>query len=349
MPGFTQRSMAVAVSAASLLVLALSGCGEKSEIAAVEDKVQVPAKTTERAPATEAVRGTYAELAVRKGGTLGEDGKLSGGEYVPVTTMQLPSDHQIGNRLFKYEGPGWESEQVAYRLYFDERAAIDIFGKTKPQLVLPQVGQDGTDYHALADWGMDVLKVGPSLGIGGVGLWHEGKLEGVRQFAGASLDVFNEATASGVHLHYRGWIAADTERDLEMTLSIAPGSRLTQVLAQSEAPVETWATGIVRHGLEPLVSTDTNQQWGYLATWGEQSLANDNLGMAIFFRNADLQNITDDAHNHLVLLKGGDRARYQFAAVWRDDDIQTREQFIAYLEQTSAALGEDAAFVQASE
>ena len=338
-----------AALAAAVTLISMSGCTDNrnSQPAAQSEPAQALQLDASSGPeqadpiADVGVAGAYAELAVRRGGVSGEDGKLQGGEYVPVDFMQLPDDHQIGNRLFKYEGPGWESEQVAYRLYFDERAAIDIFGKTKPQLVLPEVGQDGTDYHALADWGMDVLKVGPSLGIGGVGVWHEGKLEGVRQFTGASVNVFNEVESSGVRLQYRGWKSADTERDLEMTLRIAPGSRLTRVHTKTEVPAETWATGIVRHGLEPLISGKESGEWGYLATWGAQSLADDNLGMAIFFRNEDLQQITNDEYNHLVLLKGGREAEYQFAAVWRDGDVQSREQFVAYLDATAQALAAD--------
>ncbi|WGL15771.1 DUF4861 family protein [Microbulbifer bruguierae] len=346
---FTQKAVLVATAT----LISISGCADNSDSQAAAHSEPVPVQiaaqsassTSTYGTAPGAAIGTYAELAVRRGGVPGEDGKLQGGEYVPVEFMQLPDDHQIGNRLFKYEGPGWESEQVAYRLYFDERAAIDIFGKTKPQLVLPQVGQDGTDYHALADWGMDVLKVGPSLGIGGVGVWHQGKLEGVRQFASASVSVFNEADASGVQLQYSGWKAAGGERDLEMTLRIAPGSRLTQVHTKMETPAETWATGIVRHGLEPLVSAHDSGEWGYLATWGAQSLAGDNLGMAIFFRNEDLQQITDDEYNHLVLLNGGSEVQYQFAAVWRDENVQNREQFVAYLNATALALSKSNAVV----
>ncbi|WP_160151564.1 DUF4861 family protein [Microbulbifer sp. ALW1] len=332
-----------AALAAVVTLVSISGCTDSSNsqpAAQAEAAAQSAPSAAKHDDADMGIKvtGAYAELAVRRGGVPGEDGKLQGGEYVPVEFMQLPDDHQIGNRLFKYEGPGWESEQVAYRLYFDERAAIDIFGKTKPQLVLPEVGQDGTDYHALSDWGMDVLKVGPSLGLGGVGVWHKGKLEGVRQFAGASVNVSNETEASAVRVQYTGWKSAGGERNLDMTLRIKPGSRLTQVHTKTEIPAESWATGIVRHGLEPLVSMPANSGWGYLATWGVQSLADDNLGMAIFFRNADLQQITDDEYNHLVLLKGGTEAQYQFAAVWRDEDVQSREQFVAYLDATAQAL-----------
>ena len=36
----------------------------------------------------------------------------------------------------KYEGPGWESETTAWRIYFDKRNAIDLFGKRQPGLYL---------------------------------------------------------------------------------------------------------------------------------------------------------------------------------------------------------------------
>ena len=35
-----------------------------------------------------------------------------------------------------YEGPGWESEETAWRIYFDKRNAIDLFGKRRPGLYL---------------------------------------------------------------------------------------------------------------------------------------------------------------------------------------------------------------------
>jgi hypothetical protein len=65
------------------------------------------------------------------------------------------------------EGPAWENDRVAFRLYFDTRNAKDVFGKIEPQMVLDSVGANhNNSYHALADWGMDVLHVGKSLGAG---------------------------------------------------------------------------------------------------------------------------------------------------------------------------------------
>ncbi|ANH79716.1 DUF4861 domain-containing protein [Niabella ginsenosidivorans] len=69
------------------------------------------------------------------------------------------------------EGPAWENDKVGFRKYFDTRNANDIWGKRVPQMVLDEVGADPSKiYHNLADWGMDILKVGKSLGAGALAL-----------------------------------------------------------------------------------------------------------------------------------------------------------------------------------
>lgn len=71
--------------------------------------------------------------------------------------------------VYQMEGPAWENDKVGFRNYFDFRNGMDIFGKTSPEMVLDGVGL-GDNYHELADWGMDVLKVGNSLGAGSFGV-----------------------------------------------------------------------------------------------------------------------------------------------------------------------------------
>jgi hypothetical protein len=70
------------------------------------------------------------------------------------------------------EGPAWENDKVAFRLYFDTRNAKDVFGKTVPGMVLDSVGANhNNSYHAPGNWGMDVLHVGKSLGAGGLAFY----------------------------------------------------------------------------------------------------------------------------------------------------------------------------------
>ena len=79
------------------------------------------------------------------------------------------SQHRLPDWLT--EGPAWENDKVAYRLYFDTRNDKDIYGKTTAKMVMDEVGVNpDKSYHELADWGMDILKVGNSLGAGALAI-----------------------------------------------------------------------------------------------------------------------------------------------------------------------------------
>jgi hypothetical protein len=83
------------------------------------------------------------------------------------TPQQQPPRYQM-------EGPGWENDKVAFRNYFDSRNGMDIFGKTTSKMILDSVDGSYRDYHKMCPWGMDVLKVGSSLGAGAFALMERG-------------------------------------------------------------------------------------------------------------------------------------------------------------------------------
>jgi len=69
------------------------------------------------------------------------------------------------------EGPAWENDKVAFRLYFDVRNNKDIYGKTTAKMMMDTVGVDyKNSYHDLSSWGMDILHVVNSLGAGALAL-----------------------------------------------------------------------------------------------------------------------------------------------------------------------------------
>ena len=81
----------------------------------------------------------------------------------------------FASKIYQMEGPGWENDKVGFRNYFDFRNGMDIFGKKTTDMILDGVGL-GVSYHEMNDWGMDILKVGNSLGAGSVGVEYMGKL-----------------------------------------------------------------------------------------------------------------------------------------------------------------------------
>jgi hypothetical protein len=73
----------------------------------------------------------------------------------------------------------WENDKIGFRNYFDCRNVKDLFGKRMPEMIIdkihtPELG----DYHKLADWGMDVLHCGSSLGSGGIALLKDDSFSG---------------------------------------------------------------------------------------------------------------------------------------------------------------------------
>jgi len=286
---------------------------------------------------------TYAELGVRVGGQHDNKEILKGGQYVPVTHYQLPTDHTIGNKLMKYEGLGWESESVAYRYYYDNRGAIDVFGKQKHALALSEVGLDGSNYHTLEDWGMDVLKVNNSVGIGAPAGVIDNKLIKVTDFSSSHVNIQNTALFSQIDLFHTQWKISNTTTDLHTRFRIFPSSGLTEVSTTTSQPIDIWGTGIVNHQVQQLESDD-NETWCYLASFGEQSLNKDLLGLAIFYKCKDKRKTITDKDNIAVHLTPnslmGNGTHYKFSAKWQaepngPDSIQA---FTQYLNSTLTLL-----------
>lgn len=284
---------------------------------------------------------TQAEISHKTGGHW-EGREYLEGTFKNVDQLNVPPEHTDHSWFIRYEGPGWESDLVGYRFYLDWRNATDIFGKKTKDMVLSQVGQDGFDsYHEPADWGQDVLKVGKSLGVGAIGTWidkHALRVEETDSLA--CTIVQNGNLESLIRTTYHGWKVGDVTTDLTADLSIHAGSRLTKCQLRLSQPLDNLCTGIVKLKNSEVL-TGEQGAWGYLATWGAQSLAEDNLGMAVLYRKKDLIEMTEDQFSHVITLRPDNRElKYYFLAAWEQEPqgIQTKAAFLAYLDQVLLEL-----------
>ncbi|MDZ7607374.1 MAG: DUF4861 family protein [Cyclobacteriaceae bacterium] len=138
--------------------------------------------------------------------------------FIPINEHTRPADHvaQSTPYLYQFEGPGWENDVVAFRTYFDSRNGKDIYGKLTKRMVLDSVGLPGTNYHNLAEWGMDVLKVGQTLGAGSLAMQVEDSLYRLGPTREAHFRlVANGPVRSIIELIYDGWKVAGEEYKLE--------------------------------------------------------------------------------------------------------------------------------------
>ena len=212
---------------------------------------------------------TQAELSHKFDGKF-ENRKYIGGKFKNVNYLRVPSEHTDHSFFIRYEGPGWESDKVGYRYYLDWRNATDIFGKKIPDMVLQNVGQDGYDsYHEMADWGMDILKVGESLGIGTIAMWHDNKANRVALTDSITCQITaNGSIYSQIETKYFGWKIDENKFDLTSNLSITAGSRKTKHSISITSNPKNLCTGIVKHDDAKIIKgVESNNGWNYFATF----------------------------------------------------------------------------------
>lgn len=297
---------------------------------------------------------TQAELSHKVGGAWrprAKDPKLFeyvGGTFQNVLTLTPPPEHTDHSNFIRYEGPGIESDRVAYRIYLDWRNGFDIFGKKVTTPVLQGIGLDGFEsYHHMSDWGMDILKVGLSLGTGGFGFWNESeqRVELVSKVEGWNARVIrNGDLSSALQIAYRNWQVESTRTDVEANFAMTGGSRLvhTELALTEELP--NLAVGLVKHpGVELLSGPKDGPgtAFTYLGTWGRQALSEDHLGMAVLVRLGQLdRQVSDDANAALVMKPQARALEYYFLAAWQGepDGIANKEDFVRYLEQEAEKL-----------
>ena len=314
-----------------------------------EKKKEIPA--SENAEENEAVAtpdyDTYAEISIKEGGEW-KGREYEGGTFKNVDSVQLPASHTDHSYYIRYEGPGWENSNVAYRLYLDWRNAIDIFGKKVDTLVLPYVGQDGFDsYHEEAPWGLDILKAGKSLGIGGFGRYMNDSVAHFRNVSSTIAEVKNTENSSAVELTYKDWETGEETIDLNAVLSIYPEGRYTKAELTPSQEIEGLATGIVKSEGIPLIKKERPEgEWAYIATYGAQTLVNDEdkLGMAIFYKTDEVQEQVEGPDDHLVVFEPtAETVTYYFLGAWdqEKDGIQDKETFIADLDSKLETLDQN--------
>lgn len=289
---------------------------------------------------------TQAELSVKEGGTWewitkkngNSQYEYKGGEFKNIEYLKVPSNHTDHSFFIRYEGPGWESDKVAYRFYLDWRNATDIFGKKVTENVLQNVGLDSFDsYHEPSAWGQDVFKVGNSLGIGSLGYWDGTKAVRVEKTDSVDCRITgNGLLRSEITTNYFGWQTGEDKIDVESKLSIDAGTRLTLHKVTSPKILPLLCTGIIKHeGIEAVNNFDDSAaQWVYLSTYGNQSLANDSLGLGIVVNRKYVKQIANDELNHVIVMAPIDNAvEYYFLAAWQQekDGITNSADFSHYM------------------
>ena len=261
--------------------------------------------------------------------------------YGETATMQrLRTDYPTRTAAkftTKFEGLAWESEVNAWRIYFDKRNAIDIFGKRRPGLYLEMFGAPEYVYHRESPLGRDIYRIGDALGIGAVAALVDGKLVKVSDVAERKWRIISAGPVRViVEVSYKGWKVSGREVNLVSRMTQWAGKHGFEHRITAEgANGLTLVTGVARHpGLKEEVFQPTLTEPALARLWwGPQveeegppataihNLPNQNLGLAIIAAGADSKVPGDDSLNLLVqpqFTKG--QANWYVLGVWDQEN-----------------------------
>jgi hypothetical protein len=249
--------------------------------------------------------------------------------------------------VYQMEGPAWENDRVGFRNYFDPRSGMDIFGKTAEEMALDGAGIRGQNYHELDNWGMDILKVGRSLGAGSIGLKVKDSLVRIGPDSeGGFKRIFEGPVRSRLRFTYDEMEISGNTYQVIHDITIWPGEYgyKGKVTVNGLKGDEQLIVGMVNKGVDSLTVYEPNNQYISLITHDKQAIENEYLGMGLLLEQSDFvasgkapissQKATGIVDTYYALMDLSNQpVSYKFYAGWElsDPKFSEREGFIDYV------------------
>ena len=277
--------------------------------------------------------------------------KMEDNSYQELSQEIRPVDHTKASPTVNYqmEGPAWENDKVAFRMYFDPRNGFDIFGKTSREMVLDQVGISG-NYHELQDWGMDILKVNNSLGAGALALQWQDSLYRLAETDEAYFKVITEGPVRSIlELNYKNWKIKDVSLELNQKIIIEAGKYYysSEITTDNLPENSGLGTGIVNIYSDTIYE-DTAEEMKIMATHAPQAFNGEYLGMAIMAKQNQFRSVQKTPEKGpgitqtyvMVFNSNSHPVKFHFFAGWElsDPEFANKDSFIKKVEDAAKQL-----------
>ncbi|MGL4993732.1 MAG: DUF4861 family protein [Bacteroidales bacterium] len=225
-----------------------------------------------------------------------------------------------------HHGPAFESELIAYRLYFDRKQTVDVYGKTNKQLELNESLWYPTDEQLERGFGDDILRVSGSVGVGTLKGWDEKKKRAIHiePVTNRTATVLSKGPLRTiVDMSVEGWSYMGQTVSLNSRYTLYAGDRVVKVShkVESQDPSKlVFTTGVQKIG----ESQTYSDHRGVNAVWGRDWPVNDTIkyakqsvGLAVSIPSEFLHSEVEDRSNYLYkLIPNSDgELNYYFAAV----------------------------------
>lgn len=226
--------------------------------------------------------------------------------HAPINSISTPTG-DLYNYLH-HHGPAFESELVAYRIYFDRKQTVDIYGKFNKGFEIAPSGWYPNDEQLAQGFGDDVLRVSGSCGVGTLKGWDAKKKKAIH------IDPVTNRRAgivaygpirTIVDIAVEGWQYGNSNLDMTCRYTLYAGHRDAQVDVYFSRPLgdEIFCTGV--QDIKGSQSMSDHQ--GLIACWGTDWPVNDTIKYA-----KETVGIATCLPSHIVVSEQKDKANYLY-------------------------------------
>ena len=262
------------------------------------------------------------------------------GEHVPVTAVTIPGTSNIYNQMH-HHGPAIESELTAYRLYFDEKQTVDIYGKFKKGFEIEASGWYPNDEQLAKGFGDDVLRVGSSCGQGAFKGWNGNEATHISPVKTRTARVLAYGPVRAIiEMEVKGWEYQGGSICMINRYTIYGGHRDAEVELFFGEPLnkQTFATGVQKIKDSDYFSDGK----GLVACWGTDWPVNDTIkyaketvGLGTYIPHKYIVKEAQDKRNYLYIisLPNQNYLKYYINFTSRKETFgyKTKEEWFKYL------------------
>lgn len=248
-----------------------------------------------------------------------------------------------------HHGAAFESELVAYRIYFNEKQTTDLYGKFHKGLELEESQFYPTGEQLKRGFGDDVIKVNSSCGAGTLRGWDGTQSTLIKPVAVRGQRIL----ASGpvrtiVDAEVKGWQYQNKELNMINRYTLYAGHRDAQVDVLFDAPLdkEVFCTGVQNITGHADMFSDHN---GLVASWGTDWPVNDTVkykketvGLATYIPKKYVVKETSDKENFLYTISAPGKSSFRyytsFTSCKETFGYPDKEKWFAYVQEWKKVL-----------
>lgn len=239
------------------------------------------------------------------------------GKHAPISSLSVPGSSDVYNFVIPH-GPSFESELVAYRVYFNRKQTVDIYGKFNKGLELEACDFYPNDEQLANGFGNDVLRVFDSCGPGTLKGWNGEKATHITPIKSCTERILAYGPVRTiVEIIDNGWQYLNSSLDMTTRYTLYAGHRDVEVQISFEKPLEkeVFCTGVQ----DIIGSTMYSDHKGLVACWGTDWPVNDTVkyaketvGLATCIPQKYIKKEVKDPCNYLYLISAESKRSFNY-------------------------------------